>query len=224
MATKSSYRVLLNEDWDLEDLYEYPHALSQCYSFIYCLDSEREPRDRDRINTALRAYPWRGGYSYVNIYSVLRTQVPLRDRPKIQSMHKASPGWLDLLLNVDTAHAVAAAITTLSGAGVAAIAAYKKCYTMILALNAERRKRQIEHLQKNAAQVKALNALCNELAKQLGFKSLDQLHQYTGDPEISLKMLMAHYRRMTVLLEYFEKGKATLTLPSPKESSPGGAA
>lgn len=223
MPTQSSYRVLLNEDWDLEDLYEYPHALSQCYSFIYCLDSEREPRDLDRINMALRAYPWRGGYSYVNIYLVLRTQVPVRDRPKIQSIQKASPGWLDLLLNVNTAHAVAAAVTTLSGAGVAAVAAYKKCNSMILALNAERRKRQVEHLQKSAAQVKALNSLCTELAKQLGFKSLDQLHQHTGDPEVSLKLLMAHYRRMTVLLEYAEKGKATLTLPSPKKPGSGDA-
>jgi hypothetical protein len=216
LATNQSYRVLLNEDWDLEDLYEYPHALAQCYSFVYCLDSELEPRDSDRINAAIREYPWRGGYSYVNMYTVLRNQVPPRDRPKIQSMQKASPGWLDLLLNVNVAHTVAAAITTLAGAGVAAVAAYKKCYSMILALNAERRKRQVEHLQKSAAQVKALNSLCTELAKQLGFKSLEQLHEKTGDPEVSLKMLMAHYRRMSVVLEYAEKGKATLTLPPPR--------
>lgn len=213
MATNPSYRVLLNEDWDLEDLYDYPHALGQCYSFVYCLDSTLEPQDHARIDNAIREYPWRGGYSYVNMYTVLQKQVPPRDRPKIQSMQKASPGWLDLLLNVDVAHSVAAAVTTLAGAGVAAVAAYKKCYSMILALNAERRKRQVEQLQKSAAQVKALNSLCTELAKQLGFKSLEQLHQKTGDPEVSLKMLMAHYRRMSVLLEYAENGKATLTLP-----------
>lgn len=214
MTTQSSYRVLLNEDWDLEDLYEYPHALSQCYSFIYCLDSELEPRDRDRIGGALQTYPWKGGYSYVNIYSVLKNQIPVRDRPKIQSIQKASPGWLDLILNVDVAHTVAAAVTTLSGAGVAAVAAYKKCYSMIMQLNADRRKRKVDNLQKSAAEVKAINSLCTELAKQLGFKNLEQLHKHTGDPEISLKMLMAHYRRMSVVLEYAEKGKATLTLPS----------
>lgn len=215
MATAASYRVLLNEDWDLEDLYEYPHALDQCYSFVYCLDSSLEPRDRERINNALREYPWRGGYSYVNMYTVLRNQVPPRDRPKIKSMQKASPGWLDLLLNVHVAQTVAASVTTLAGAGVAAVAAYKKCYSMILAINAERRKRGVEHLQKSAAQIKALNSLCTELAKQLGFKSLEQLHQHTGDPEVSLKMLMAHYRRMSVVLEYNNKGKAMLTLPPP---------
>jgi len=72
MARLEIYRVWLNKDWELEDLYEFPHAFSQCYAFVYCLDSELEPRDRDRINYAIREYPWRGGYSYVNIYSVFK--------------------------------------------------------------------------------------------------------------------------------------------------------
>lgn len=213
MEKKSSYRVLLNEDWDLEDLYEYPHALDQCYSFVYCLDSTLEPQDHKRIDNAIRAYPWKGGYSYVNMYAVLKKQVPPRDRPKIKSMQKASPGWLELLLNVEVVQSVSVSVTTLLGAGVAAVAAYKKCYSMILALNTERRKHQVKQLQKSAEQVKELNNLCTELAKQLGFKSLKELHQKTGDPEVSLKMLMAHYRRMSVLVEYAENGKATLTLP-----------
>jgi hypothetical protein len=216
--------VLLDENWDLEDLYEYPHALSQCYSFVYCLDSELQPRDRARIADALRSYPWRGGYSYVNIYSVLKSQIPGRDRPQIDSMKKASPGWLDLLLNVNVAHQIAAVVTTLAGAGVAAVAAYKKCHSMIMALSAERRKRQIEGLQKSAAQMKAMNSLCTELAKQLGYKSLDQLHAYTGDPEISMKMLMAHYRRLSVLVKYAENGKAIMTLPTPANPPRRGAA
>jgi hypothetical protein len=63
-------------------------------------------------------------------------------------------------------------------------------------------------------QLKSMNAICTELAKNLGFKSLKELHEHTGDPEVSLKLLMAHYRRMSVLLEYAQKGKATLTLPN----------
>ncbi|WP_238875867.1 hypothetical protein [Achromobacter xylosoxidans] len=211
LVKKPSYRVLLNEDWDLEDLYEYPHALGQCYSFIYCLDSELNPRDQKRIDNAIREYPWRGGYSYVNMYTVLKNQVPARDQPKIQSIQKASPGWLDLLLNINVVQTVAAAVATLAGAAITAVGAYKKCHSMIMTLNAERRKRQVDNLQKSAAEIKALNNLCNELSKLLGFKSLEQLHQKTGDPEVSLKILMAHYRRLSVLAEYTKNGKATLT-------------
>ncbi|MDO8772308.1 MAG: hypothetical protein Q7K57_27125 [Burkholderiaceae bacterium] len=213
MLKKESYRVLLNEDWELEDLYEFPHALSQCYAFIYCLDSPLEPRDRDRINFALREYPWRGGYSYVNIYSVFRNQIPPIDRPKISSIQKASPGWLDLLLNVNVAYQVAAAVSTLSAAAVGAAAAYKKAYQLMLSVNAARRRSGIERLTATAAELRAFNSVCSELAKGLGFKSLAELHTHTGDPEVSMKLLMAHQRRMSVLVEYEIRGKATLTLP-----------
>ena len=50
----------------------------------------------------------------------------------------------------------------------------------------------------------------NQLAKNLGFKSLKELHESAVDPEVSMKLLMAHYRRMSVLVEYEQKGKARL--------------
>lgn len=206
--------MLLNEDWELEDLYEFPHALSQCYAFVYCLDAPLEPRNRERINAALREYPWRGGYSYVNIYFVFRSQIPVIDRPKISSIQKASPGWLDLFLNVDVATHVAAAVSVLSGAAISAAAAYKKAYNLMLSINAARRKAGIERVTSTASELKAFNAISIELAKNLGFKSLKELHESTGDPEVSMKLLMAHYRRMSVLVEYEQKGKATLTLPN----------
>lgn len=213
MSKPHSYRVLLNEDWELEDLYEFPHALSQCYAFIYCLDSNLSPANRERISLAMRHYPWRGGYSYVNIYSVLKNQIPRGERPKIDSIQKASPGWLDLILNANVAGQVAVAVTTLAGAGTAAVAAYKKAYQLILSINAERRKAQVAKMTASVAQVKAMNVMCVELAKNLGFKSLKELHEHTGDPEVSLKLLMAHHRRMSVLVEYAAEGKAILTLP-----------
>src|SRR5712671_4940806 len=125
MADANYYRVILDEEWKLTDLYEFPHSYDQCYAFIYCLDSDLSPRDRARINLALEGYPWQGGYSYVNIYTVLRNQVPLRDRPRIKSISKASPGWLDLFLNVGVAIQVAQSVMALSGAAVSAAIAYK---------------------------------------------------------------------------------------------------
>src|SRR5205807_4246480 len=89
-----NYRVILGGKWDLYDLHEFPYALSQCYAFIYCLDSKAEISTRKRIDSAFRSYPWHGGYSYVNIYTVLQNQVPLLDRPKVKSISYASPGWL----------------------------------------------------------------------------------------------------------------------------------
>ena len=115
---------MLDSDWQLADLYIFPHAFSQTYAFVYCLDSKLDPRDRDRINTALTNYPWKGGYSYVNIYTVLQNQVPPEEHPKIYSIQKSSPGWLDLILNVDVAIQVAKSVGVLLGAAAAATRTY----------------------------------------------------------------------------------------------------
>ena len=213
LTKKNSYRVLLNEDWELEDLYEYPHALSQCYAFVYCLDSELEPHDRDRIAYAMQTYPFKGGYSYVNIYSVLKSQIPGVDRPRIDTMRKQSPGWLDLFLNAEVAYHLAASVSALAGAAITAVATYSKAYKLLMTLNAARRKAENDQLKGSALQMREMNALCTEIAKNLGYKNLQSLHQHTGNVEVSMKLLMAHHRKMMVLVEYQKEGKATLTLP-----------
>jgi hypothetical protein len=204
------YRIRLDKDWRLADLYEFPHAYMQNYAFVYCLDSDRDARDRHRIDRALETYPWRGGYSYVNIYSVLQHQVPLRDRPLIKSISKSSPGWLDLLLDIDVAIKVAKSVAVFSGSAVSAILAYKQIQKYLGDINIDRKRHQLQQLQITEAQAKAFTSMSVEMAKFLGFKSLKELQDRTGNPEVTLKLLLAHFRRMSTLVEYQEKGKAEL--------------
>ena len=206
------YRISLPEagTWTLHDLYVFPRAYEQCYAFIYCLDTELPARDKEAIDYALLKYPWKGGYSYVNIYAVLMRQVPARDRPRIKSFHKASLGWIDLLLNVEAAKAVATSVAALSGATVAAAAAYKKTYALLLSLKTEREKARLQQLQLRQQQIKAIHAACEAIAKAMGFKNLAELHKRTGDPEVSLKLLAAHYRRMKILTDFESKDKTFL--------------
>lgn len=207
---QESYRVLLDGRWRLEDLYEFPHAFYQCYSFVYCLDSELNPRDRERINTALVEYPWRGGYSYVNIYTVLQNQVPPEDRPTIKSISYASPGWLDLFLNPDVAIQVAKSVGILGGSAVAAAKAYATSMRFIAQIAVDRKRQQLQLMQLNQAQHKAVMSLCEDMAKFLGFRSVKELHKHTGNPEVSLKLLAAHYRRTSQLVEFINEGKVKL--------------
>ncbi|HEY1745850.1 MAG TPA: hypothetical protein VGG11_03670 [Xanthobacteraceae bacterium] len=195
----------------MTDLYQFPHAYAQNYAFIYCLDSDRSARDQARIDRALEEYPWRGGYSYVNIYTVLQNQVPLRDRPRIKSINKSSPGWLDLLLNIDVAISVAKSVATLAGSGVAATYAYKQINKYLGDIKVDRKRHRLQELQITQAQAKVLTSMSTEMAKFLGFKNLKELHERTGNPEVTLKMLQAHFRRITTLVEYEEAGKARLT-------------
>ena len=207
---QESYRLLLEGNWQLEDLYELPHAFDQCYAFIYCLDSELDIRDRERIDGAFAVYPWKGGYSYVNIYTVLRGQVPWQHRPRVKAIQKASPGWLDLFLNAEVAVQVAKSVAALAGAGVAATKAYAHIKKTLSQIKVDREKAKLQELQLTAAQHKTLMGMCETMAKFLGFKNLKELHARTGSPEVSLKLLSAHYRRTSVLLEYVESGKVEL--------------
>lgn len=207
---REAYRVLLDGRWKLEDLYEFPHAFSQCYAFIYCLDSELLPRDRDRINDAFVGYPWRGGYSYVNIYIVLQNQVPVVHRPEIKSISYASPGWLDIFLNADVAIQVAKSVGILAGSAVAAVKAYASSMKMLSQVAVDRKKAKLQEMQLTQAQHKTFMAMCEDMAKFLGFKNVKELHARTGNPEVSLKLLAAHYRRTSQLVEFVREGKVEL--------------
>ncbi len=206
----AEYRVELNGRWKLEDLYIFPHAFSQTYAFTYCFDSDLDPRDAERIEIALQTYPWGGGYSYVNIYKVLQTQVPVRDRPTIASIHYGSPGWLDILLNTDVAIQVAKSVGILLGTAVAAAESYKKIYKTLSEINSLRRKRELEKTEVTQAQLKSIVKTSELIAKYVGFGSLKELHDRTGSAEIRLRVLLAHYRRLKILLEFVQKHKATL--------------
>lgn len=207
---QDSYRILLDGRWDLENLYTFPHAFSQCYSFIYCMDSDLDPRDRERINDAFAGYPWKGGYSYVNIYTVLYHQVPQKIRPVVKSISYASPGWLEIFLNPDVALQVAKSVGILTGAGVAATKAYAQSMKYISQVSLERKRAKLDEMKLTREQHETFMAMCEDIAKFLGFKSVKELHERTGSPEVSLKLLAAHYRRTNQLVDFVKKGKARL--------------
>jgi hypothetical protein len=204
------YRVLMDERWRLEDLYGFPHAYSQCHSFIYCFDTELDPRNAKRIDIALEGYPWRGGYSYVNIYTVLHHQIPVTHRPKIAAIQYASPGWLDILLNPNVAIQIAKSVSILLSTGVATVEAFKRIDKIRLDIACQRRNQGREFAALTASDAKALNEISEEIAKHLSFNSLASLQKRTKNPEVTLKVLLAHYRRMRVLGDYVENGKISL--------------
>lgn len=205
-----TYRIVLpgTEEWALKDLYQLPHTYEQCYSFVYCLDTELPARDRERVDEAFASYPFKGGYSYVNIYSVLYRQLPGRAKPRIKGVHKSSPGWLDLFLDLDAAICLAKSIAVLASSAVAATAAYAKAIKILANIKVERERARLKEIQLTQQQIRATKMCCDELAKSLGFKNLAELHRRTNNPEVSLKLLAAHYRRMDVLVEYDKDEKA----------------
>jgi hypothetical protein len=146
----------------------------------------------------------------VNIYTVLHHQIPVPHRPRIAAIQYASPGWIDILLNPDVALQVAKSVGILLGAGVAAVEAIKRIHKARLDMAYQRRKMRGEFAALSAAEAKALNEMSEEVAKHLGFGSLAALNNRTQNPEVTLKLLLAHHRRLRILSEYVESGKIAL--------------
>lgn len=211
MEKKKTYRIILGaEDWSLTDFYTFPHLLEQCYAWIYCLDYKILETLESGANDPIAGYPWVGGYSVVHAYALFDKRILPEDRPMIAGIKKTSPGWLDLAANVDVILKLAAALPVFAGSVTSLLFAAKKAYKLIAEINEMRRKNRDANLKATAAQMRAAHAISVELAKGMGYKNLAAMDATTGNKEISMKLLMAHYRRMTDLLEFVQSGKATL--------------
>lgn len=202
------YRVLLDGKWSLEDLTVFSRVYFQNYSFIYCLDSSIENSDTRRIESLLEQYELRDGLSYVNIYDIFRANIQKEDRPQIESIQYASPGWLDMVLNVDVALQVAKVIGIYLGTPVAIAETYKRLHKIFTDLQEQRRKYQRNSMKLDAEKAAIAQKLTHELAKGLGFENIKQLDEQTKDVEESAKLIMAHYRRISKIAKFVQSGKA----------------
>ncbi len=203
------YRVLLDGQWSLEDLTNFSRVYSQCYAFLYCLDTEAVDIASSRIGSALHSLELRGGLSYVNVYDIFKSHVEKQHRPQIKSIQYASPGWLDLALNPEVATQFAKVLGIYLGGAAATAELYKRLYKIYADLSATRKKLQSSTFKLNAEDAIKAQKLNEELAKGLGFDSLADLNKHTKDVEESSKLLMAHYRRMQKMAKFVRSGKAS---------------
>jgi hypothetical protein len=93
-----------------------------------------------RIESVLKNYELRHGLSYVNIYDIFRSHIAKEDKPQINSIHYASPGWLELALNPEVATQFAKVLGIYLGGIVLTAGAYKSLYKIYADLSATRKK------------------------------------------------------------------------------------
>src|SRR4051812_42514362 len=95
MSQVSHYRIQLDEKWSLVDLYEFPHAYTQVYAFIYSL-TQTGRLSEAAVSEIYRRHPWRGGYSAVNFYGDLYCAMEEDHQPMVNAIEYASPGFLEM--------------------------------------------------------------------------------------------------------------------------------
>jgi len=206
--TDNTYRIKMNGDWTLEDLYWLPHVYSQVYAFLYALNMPLTDYGEERLHITFTAHPWLGGYSAVNFYGYLENLVPRSDRPRIVSIQYGSPGLMELALAVSVALSIGALIKTFSRAVLDLHSLYSSIYRGLQ----ERKLMRIEVKRKELAleseELQFINEAAQKLSEMMGFENVEQINELTGNPLATLKILLSFYRRIRALAEYEKEKKA----------------
>ena len=208
MAEIDSYTIRIDGSWSLKDFYELPHVFAQVYAFHCAFLLAEEARDPVRLALAFSSYPWQGGYSAVNFYTSLSSQIPKNLRPRVKAIQYASPGYMELGLWVAAATAAAAIIKKT----VDSLSSINRLYSDIYKGLQERKLVGLEikrkTLELEAEEITLLINSTRQLAEALGFRDLSRLNELTENPLARMKILLSYYRRIRTLADFEQKGKA----------------
>jgi len=211
------YKVLLDNKWDLEDLYIFPRTYAQVYYLHYALLNQADEFLTELITYAFSTYPWQGGYSAVNFYNRLKSMVHKKHRPIIISMQYASPGWIELSLIPVIALGVAKAVKMICSS----VNEINKTYSDIqkglsdrklLRLNITEKEIDIDkkRIELEIQHMDFINESATKMGELLGFDSMDHIDAITGSRLKTLKILSSYYRRLKILTDFQRKGKIGL--------------
>ncbi len=206
------YRIPIDGDWTLEDLYVFPRTWGQVYAFLYSMvllsELEEDLDENDRLYLTYTSQPWRGGYSTVNFYNYLQKIVPQPYRPRIISMQFSSPGWFELGVLALAATQINKIVKSFCDSGREINSLYNEIYKGL-------RERELQGISVKREELKLaeeyadfLDISNQEISKRMGFKYLNELNQITDNRLASLKMTLSFYRRIRTLVKFQSEGKA----------------
>jgi hypothetical protein len=212
-AEIETFKIGLDGEWSLEDLYLFPRTYEQVYFLVYSLSDELDEYQLDRIKWAYEAFPWQGGYSAVNFYNQLKFATPKNERPWVFSIEYSSPGTLELGLLITIALNVRQIVKIVSET----IKIANKTYSDVVR---EMQKRKLMRLKTKRAElafrkseIRFIEESAKKMAKALGISNFEELNARTGNSYRTLKILLSLYRRVRTLAEYQNRKKADFLVP-----------
>lgn len=207
-----TYKIDMSGDWSLEDLYVLSHTYIHVYSFLYSFlrPIENFDDEDDRLVITYSAHPWRGGYSAVNFYNNLKYIVEPKHRPKVKSIQYASLGWLELTVIVGIALNIKKIVLCFTESANELNRLYNNIYKGMH----DRKMMKIEAKKQTLLLTKEQTDFAiesaNNLSRLLGFENVVQIQKLTKNPLATLRILLSFYRKIKILAEFNNKGKAKI--------------
>ncbi len=87
----SSYAVLVEGNWSVREIGDFPSLFSKVYSLLYWSNVLHLKHQVQ--------HPWRGGFSAMHFFNWLADAVPRQDRAYVSAIQYSSPGFMRFRLN-----------------------------------------------------------------------------------------------------------------------------
>ena len=201
-ARGETYAVLIDKEWDTDELSEFPSKYRGAYLALYAYGRGAEDRPVEPVG---RNLPWRGGFSAVHFYKSLLASTPRAAQPRIDAFVYASPGFVRWRLDAAVAQELREALTRFGESREAIHAAAGTAYGFIRAhgLNDEHAK-ITDDIRSD------LGMLFHDLARALGSVDGDRILSVHGENVFAcLKILLSIYTRLRFLYEMSARDMAT---------------
>ena len=205
---RGSYRIKLDGEWTLEDLYIFPRTFEQVYFLLYSLSRDIIDIDLDSVEHAFSAFPWQGGFSAVGFYDQLKYATQKNFRPEIVSIEYASPGHLDLALFVRVAQGIGVTIALIAPHIKTLSAAYTAIYRDAQSRKLLKIKVEHEEIRLAKKEMEFVLSANKKLARMMHLEDLPEIERRAGHPYRAFKILLSLFRRLRTLAEYKNDGKA----------------
>ena len=201
MPENSLQKITIDSEWDLVDLYRFPHSYTQVYAFLYSL-SQAGRINSEAVSRIYRAHPWRGGYSSLNFYMSLYSAMEDEHIPTVHSIRYASLGYIEITALTILVTQIRRIVTIVAQTIEIADRTYDRIYKRaqkrkLLAMDVRRREREFER-----EEIKFMVESAEELARIMSFDDLEKLQVRTRDPLGTMKILLSFYRRVRELVGF----------------------
>ncbi len=208
--SETNHKIVIDGQWDLEDLYVFPKAYEQVYFMVFSLLRHDDEYIKERIKNAYSAFPWQGGYSAVNFYNQLKYTTPKQERPQIVSLKYASEGWIELRLIKAVAQMIESIVESIANSVLHANRVYSEVYKGMQERKLLRLKVKDEELRLEELHGQYIENSIERMIRLIGLDDVEQIHEKTGSKLRTLKILLSLYRRIRTLAEFENQKKINL--------------
>ncbi len=197
-------RVLIEGQWGLSEIIEYPRRYLDVYSVQYCLAPGAAQRVREN------AFKWRfaSGYVYHNFFQNLAKSIPKQDQAKVQALQYSSPGMMEFSLNEDVATLVLSTVRRLQSQ----MESTKEIYDEIhLWLKSKKGGKIAKKKEASVPSDRAAAGELKEFCSVLGALDYERLRELTDNDQLNTaEIVLSYYRRLRVLARYELDRKAVI--------------